>query len=179
MDLNGIRQIGTIFNSHGIRGELKVESSTSCPEIFDEVQEVQLIRGESRLSCTVLRCRPVRDHWLMQLKEVTDLETAKSLKGYGIFAEEALLKPLDDDEFFVDDLVGCQVFSLEGEYFGIIREYLDNGEHIIYEAQQEEQRFLFPATGEVLQQINLEEKRVTIQLLPDLRELNRSSRRSP
>lgn len=171
MNLKGIRQIGEIFNSHGVRGEVKVASHTSYPEIFEEIEEVILIKGEKRITFPVTKTRPAKDHWLFKLEGIDDLDVAKGYRDFAIYVDENILKPLAEDEFLISDLMKAKVYSTEDEYLGVITDYFENGEHGICEVRDGKDIFLFPTTKEVLKEIFPEEK-VIINLLPDLKELN-------
>lgn len=181
-NLKGIRQIGTIFNSHGIKGEVKVASLTSYPEIFYDLEEVLLIKEGKRAVYPLARVNVTKDHWLFKLDGIEDLEEAKRIKNSAIYVEEEKLKPLAEDEFRISDLLQAKVFSTENEYLGVVTNYFENGEHGICEVWNEIGGFLFPTTKEVLKEI-VPEERVIIHLLPDLRELNtrtlRTKTRSP
>ena len=172
MNLEGIRQIGKIFNSHGVKGEMKVAPYTSYPEIFHDLKEIFLIEGGERTAYRLESAREVKDHWLFRLEGVEDLDGAKRLRNVSIYAEEKELKPLAEDEFRVSDLMKNRVFSTDGEYLGVVENYFENGEHGICEVRDENGSFLFPTTKEVLKEIIPEEK-IIIQLLPELRDLNR------
>lgn len=172
MNLNGIRQIGQIFNSHGVRGEIKFEAQTGYPEDLIKLKELFLIKDDQRVAYDVLAIRQVKNHWLLKLKGIDDMDTAKSLKGYGLYCDEALLRPLEDDEFYLDDLYDSKVYSTEGEYLGIITDYFDNGEHGVCEVTDGEDTFMFPTTEEVMKDVVPGEK-VVIFLLPNLRDLNK------
>ncbi len=174
MNLEGIRQVGTIFNSHGIKGEVKVASLTSYPEIFHDVKRVILIEGEERVAYPLAKARAAKDHWLFKLDGIESLDQAKMLKNSAIFVEECELKPLAEDEFRISDLLRAEVYSTEDEYLGIITDYFENGEHGICEVRDRDGSFLFPTTKEVLKEVG-SEKRVVIRLLPNLKELNRKA----
>ncbi len=171
MNLKGIRQVGEILNSHGVRGAVKVASLTSYPEIFAEINEVVLIKGDKRMKYPVTKTGSVKNHCLLKLDGIDDPDAAKRFKNFGVYVNEELLRPLVEDEFMISDLIQARVYSSDDEYLGVIVDYIDNGEHGICEVEDNTTRFLFPTTKEVLREI-IPEKKVIINLLPGLRELN-------
>lgn len=100
------------------------------------------------------------------------MDTAKSLKGCGLYCKESLLRPLEEDEFYLNDLFDTEVYSTEGEYLGIVTDYFDNGEHGVCEVSDGDESFMFPTTQEILKDVVPGEK-VVIFLVPNLRDLNK------
>ena len=98
-DLEGIRQIGEIINSHGNKGELKVVPLTDDTDLFLRCQSVILLVGEQRRLFDVIKAKPVKNTWIVQLAGISNIESAKKLKKIGIYVREDQLKPLAEDEF--------------------------------------------------------------------------------
>ena len=171
-DLEGIRQIGEIINSHGNKGELKVVPLTDDTDLFLRCQSVILLVGEQRRLFDVIKAKPVKNTWIVQLAGISNIESAKKLKKIGIYVREDQLKPLAEDEFFIDDLLHTKVYTTEGEFLGTITNYFEVGSHGVCEVTDNNESFLFPTTQEVLKIIE-PAKKVVIQLIPGLRELNR------
>jgi 16S rRNA processing protein RimM len=172
MSAEGYTQIGTIINSHGIKGEVKVLPSTEDLDLFLDLEQLSIDDGESQRAFTVLRSRSVKNYWLIQFDEIQDMDAAKSLKGAGVYVEDDCLRPLDEDEFFIHDLVGTKVFSTEDQYLGVVTGFFEAGNQGVFEVKDDDGMFLFPASREVLKEIDPGQK-VIINLLPGLVDLNR------
>lgn len=171
-DLEGIRQVGEIINSHGTKGELKVIPLTADNEIFQKSRSFTLIVDNQRQTVEVISARLTKKFWIVQISGIDDIESAKKLKNVGIFADEELLEPLADDEFYIDHLLNAKVYSTEDEYLGTITNYFDAGPQGVFEVTDGDKILLFPTTQEVLKTIVPAEK-VVVNLIPGLRELNR------
>ncbi len=172
MDLEGIIQIGEIINSHGVKGEVKVIPLTDDQEIFSRVKQLILIGNEKRVKYTIINARQVKNYWLIQFDEITDMTSAKMLKKYGIFVEEESIRPLADDEFFIHDLLNSKVYSTENQYLGVITDYFEAGPQGVCEVTLDGDSFLFPTSQEVLKEV-IPPGKVIIHLIPDLREINK------
>ncbi len=171
IDLEGIIQIGEIVNSHGIKGEVKVAPLTENPEIFEVLKELILILNNKREIYHVLRVREVKRFWLIKFDEVPDMNAAKLLKSHGIYIEQDKVRPLDEDEFFIHDLLHSKVYSTDNQYLGIITNYFEAGPQGVCEVSNGGESFLFPTTREVLKEIVAPDS-VIINLLPGLRDIN-------
>lgn len=167
-------QIGIIINSHGVKGEVKVIPTTDDPELFLRLAEV-IVKGENHEQVfSMAGVREVKNHWLILFDEVRDIEGAKGLKNCGIFVPSGWVRPLEEDEFFIHDLMDSKVYSTEDEYLGIITGYFDAGPQGICEVTGDDV-FLFPTSAEILREVIPPDK-VIIHLVPNLRELNRKKK---
>ncbi len=170
MDLEGIIQIGQIVNSHGIKGEVKVIPLTEDLEIVENVDQLIIFESNQQKNLKVKKVRQVKKHWLILFAEVQDMTSALQLKGRGIFIEEDKVKPLDEDEFYIHDLLGSKVYSTDNKYLGIITHYFEAGPQGVCEVTLGDETFMFPTSHEVLKEVIPSDK-VIIHLLPGLREL--------
>jgi 16S rRNA processing protein RimM len=172
MESANLTQIGTIINSHGIKGEVKVMPITEDGDLIHRLDRLIIDDGGQQKLFNVLRARAAKNCWLIQFDEVRDMDAAKSLKGAGICVDDSELKPLDEDEFFIHDLISAKVYSTDDEYLGVITGFFEAGSQGVCEVTDESGMFLFPTSQEVLKEIVPGEK-VIINLLPGLRDLNR------
>ena len=110
--------LGVIIASHGVRGQVKLRSFTQNPEdildylpLYDEkgaVLDLQCV-GEAK-GCLIIA-----------IKGVNDRNKADTLKGTQLFADKDKLPTLDEDEFYIEELVGLTVTTTDGTHEGIIK----------------------------------------------------------
>lgn len=175
MTENDIIQIGIIINSHGVKGEVRVIPTTDEPELFLRLEEV-IVKGENHEQVfSMAGAREVKNHWLILFDEVRNIESAKGLKNSGLFVPFDRVRPLEEDEFFIHDLMDSKVYSTEDEYLGIITGYFEAGPQGICEVTGNDDVFLFPTSAEILREVIPPDK-VIIHLVPNLMELNRKKK---
>lgn len=113
--------MGFVGKPHGVRGDVKVVPETDDPSRFESLSRIFLDRGGSidevhveavRLQSSARGVTPV-----LTLEGVQGREGADALRGLRVFAAEEDL-PLEEDEFFLADLVGLRVASEEGDDLG-------------------------------------------------------------
>jgi 16S rRNA processing protein RimM len=172
MSLSGIIQVGLIVNSHGLKGEMKVLPQTDDPEIFHRLEELICLQGNERTIRPLTAAREAKNHWLIKLEGVKDIDAAKLLKGEALYTTEDQIRPLGEDEFFIHDLINAKVYSTDDCYLGTIFNYFEAGSQGVCEVQSEAGDFLFPASQEVMKEIKPNGD-VIIQLIPELITLNR------
>lgn len=108
--------IGRVIKSHGIKGEVVVESTTDDPDIRFALGEV--LHGKQGSKSHELTIDAVRVHQgrlLIKFEEIPDRTAADSLRGTKFWAE-----PLEDDEddgFYDHELIGLRVIH-NGEEIG-------------------------------------------------------------
>jgi 16S rRNA processing protein RimM len=169
----GYLVVGYIASVHGLRGEVKVEPYTDFPERF--APGVQLFLGENLEEVEVAAARPHKNHILLQLKGVERREQADALRNRWLFIDEADAVQLDEDTYWVHDIIGMDVQTTGGEWLGTIREVLFTGANEVYVVEtpptvNQGKELLLPAISDVIQQVNLAENLMTVQLLPGLLE---------
>ncbi len=96
-------------------------------------------------------------------------EAAAKLRGQvvQILAEEAA--PLPQGQYYHHQIVGLEVFTTEGERLGAVEEILETGANDVYLVRRDDGReILLPAIQDVIQEIDLEHKRMVVRLMPGL-----------
>lgn len=169
----GYLAVGHIVGVHGLRGELKIEPYTDFPERF--TPGVQLFLGDDLEPVEVITARPHKNHILLQIEGVEHREQAEELRNTWLFIDEANAAPLDKDTYWVHDIIGMLVQTVEGEFLGTIREVLFTGANEVYIVEtpatvNQGKELLLPAITEVIQQVDLAENLMTVHLLPGLSE---------
>jgi len=119
-------KVGRIVQSRGIRGEVVVFPLSDDPtrfETFGHVIGVDSKGAQVQLAIehVDLRTRHGKAEVLLTLEGVDSREASDALKGLDLYVDEADL-PLDDDEYFLFDLVGVEVVTATGETLGTVTE---------------------------------------------------------
>lgn len=101
---------------HGVKGELRVKSFTGDPMAIGDYGALFASDGRR---FTVAAIRPQKDVVVVRFAEVADRTAAEALTGTELFVDRSALPAgLDEDEFYVADLVGLAVEDLEGSSLG-------------------------------------------------------------
>jgi 16S rRNA processing protein RimM len=165
----GYMAIGMITGAHGLRGEVKVELHTDFPERFAPGLEVYL--GEELDKTTVGTARPHQGQVLLQFHGIDDRTQAEALRGLWLFIPEEEAVTLEEDTYFVHDIIGLSVHTSSGELLGTVEQVLFTGANDVYVVQspgEKPREILLPAIDEVIKQVDLENGILTVELLPGL-----------
>ncbi len=159
--------IGKILKAHGVRGEVRVLPYTDLPERFTWLEEVYV--GECRPQSMVVEgVRFHKDLVLLKLAGIDHREQTDRLKGELLQVSLADAIPLEEDEYFLFQLIGLQVYSDEGHYLGELKNVIETGANNVFVVQGEDKEILLPDTQEVVTEIDFENGRLTVHLLPGL-----------
>ena len=154
--------IGKIVAPHGVRGDIRILPLTEKPELFLYL-EYLLLEGGKKL--TVKNARFQKRMILVTTKEVTSMNEAELLRDKNIYIKAEDLPELEEDEFYVADLVGIPVYDLEGNQIGTFKDSLSTGSNDVYIiAVPGAKDILVPALKEYFKEINLAEKRIVVKL---------------
>ena len=157
--------IGKIVGVHGIKGTNKFKSYAETLSVFYPGQS--LLICDSRNRETRVELNWVKSHTrtpLISLKGVTDREGAEALIGAELFIPETELPQLDEDTYYWFELIGMAVYTGEGDYLGRITSIFPTGSNDVYVVKDDNQEVLIPALASVVLDINLELKRMRVDL---------------
>lgn len=107
----GFLWVGKIARPHGVHGELKVRLFFEESVALDSTERVTLRSPKGALrECAVEAVRGTRKAPILALVEVRSREDAEALRDYDVLVERSALPPLEPGEYYLADVVGCDVF---------------------------------------------------------------------
>ena len=165
--------VGIIGKTHGLRGEVRVVSKTDFPHLrFAAGSRLLLVNGaddEVLKELTVRGARPHKGVYIVSFAGVDQVEQGEQLRGLHLRIHEAQLAPLPEGEYFFHQLVGCDVFTDEGERLGVLTEVLTPGANDVYVVQTPAgKEVLLPVIRECILRVDPGRRRVDIHAIPGL-----------
>lgn len=159
--------VARILAPWGLRGEVKAAILTDFPHRFEQLERVYL--GEQLEPAQLEHSRLHKSFIILKFEGLDHRDAVDRLKGrlVQIPAEEAI--PLDEGDYYVYQIVGLRVWTVDGEYLGQIDEVLFTGSNEVYVVKNNEDEILIPAIAEVVRKVDLETGRLTVHLLEGLR----------
>lgn len=163
-------RVGAIANTHGVRGEVKVFPTTEDPKRFEWLKQVFLDTGKEKLELEVERVRFFKNLVIVKFKGIDNINDIEKYKGCDLLVTRENALPLEEGEYYLADIIDASVFTEDGEEFGILRDILETGANLVYVVEHEGKEVLLPVIESCVKNVNVEEKRITIHLLPGLLE---------
>lgn len=171
--MEDLLQVGVITSTHGVRGEVKVFPTTDDPERFKKLKQVILDTGKEKMDLEIEGVKFFKNMVILKFKGIDNINDVERYRQKGLFVTRDHAVKLNKDEYFIADLIGLQVISDEGEDLGVISDVLQTGANDVYVIEKDENDdLLIPAIKECVREVDVETGKVTVHLLPGLRELN-------
>lgn len=169
----GYLAVGYVSGVHGLRGELRIDLYTDFPERF--APGVLLYIGAELTEVEVVSARPHKNQVLLGLAGICGREAAEALRGAWLFVKEEEAVRLEADVYWVHDIVGLDVETVDHRHLGTISEVLFTGANEVYVVKtppdvNQGRDLLLPAIADVVQQVDLAANLLVVRLLPGLLE---------
>ncbi|MDY4954461.1 MAG: ribosome maturation factor RimM [Candidatus Onthomonas sp.] len=153
-------EVGKILNTHGVRGELKVQPWLDSPLLFQQLPALS-VNGQTY---TIRSVRSQGPNVLVMLEGIDSIDDALPLKGKIASARREDI-PLEEGRHFVADLIGLKAKNADtGAFFGTVTEISEYPAHDVYVVQGEK-TYLIPDVPAFVREINVEEGFIAFTIL--------------
>ncbi|MCI5648917.1 MAG: ribosome maturation factor RimM [Fusicatenibacter sp.] len=161
-------QIGVISSTHGVRGEVKVYPTTE-PERFLDLDRVFLDTGKEKKEYHVAGVRFFKQFAIVKFQGIDNINDIEKYKGCSLYVDREDAIELEEDEYYIADLQGLDIYTENGELFGVLRDVMETGANDVYIVDSREHgEVLIPAIHDCILDVDLEKNRMTVHLLPGL-----------
>ena len=130
--MEDLLQVGVITSTHGIRGEVKVFPTTDDAARFKKLKNVILDNGKERRDLEITSVKFFKNQVILKFKGIDDINDVEKYKKAPLFVTRENAVPLEENEYFIADLIGLSVTSDEGEELGVIDDVLQTGANDVY-----------------------------------------------
>lgn len=166
--------VGAIANTHGLRGELKIIPHTDfAEERFapgSKLVAVDLKGKETPVEIASARLH--KNAFIVKFKQFHHINEVEPLKGGLLKVEEKYLQKLEEGEYYFHQILGCTVFTMDGEELGVIKDILTPGaNHVWVVSGPKYKQILLPYIEDVVKEVDVDNKIVRVELLEGLLDL--------
>ena len=154
-------RIGQIVNTQGLKGEVRVYPYTDDINRFDELDYFYIDKNLNN-KYEVERVRYKGNMVIMKIKGIDSIELAEKLKTKNMYISREQGRDLDEGEFFVSDLIGLDVFTVDGEKVGVLKDVLQHAINDVYVVSGGEKEYLIPSIEKFVPTIDLEQNKMII-----------------
>lgn len=153
-------RIGTIINTHGIKGELKIENhSDFIEERYEKGSYVYI--GEQYIKETVKTYRIHQGYVLLLLEGKENINLIEKYKGLEIYKDSSDIKPLKEGYYF-KDLVGLDVYQSDKKVGCIMSCEEGVKSNFIRILKEDKKEVLVPFLDNFILNVDLESNRLDI-----------------
>ena len=169
--------LGEIVNTQGRKGEVKLISYLSLSSfvtrggrsLLESMKNVYLVNPDGeRKEARILGMREHKGFIILKFAGYDTISQADQLKKYKVACKRL---PLARGAYYVRDLMGMEVFTKDKtglRRMGKIVDIFGTGANDIYVIKKETKEILFPALKKLVKEIDINKKRMIIDLPEEL-----------
>lgn len=162
-------RVGVISSTHGVRGEVKVYPTTDDPNRFKKLKRIVLDTGREHLELEISGVKFFKNQVILKFQGIDNMNDIEKYKGKDLLVHREDAVKLEENENYVADLIDLKVITDDGKVLGTLTEVMETGANDVYVIETEEgKELLIPAIRDCILDVNLEEKVMTVHVLPGL-----------
>ena len=165
-NMNQRIKVGKITSSHGIRGEVKIYPLTDFPSRFNKGNKVYIDNKEM----TIERSRLQKNIYIVKFEGFDNINEILQFKDKYIEIYREQLTQLKEGEYYIFDIIGCEVYDDKGNHIGTVKSVFSTGNNDVYVVKNNDKEHLIPAIKQVVSSIDVEEKKIVITPIEGLLE---------
>lgn len=157
-------EVGQIVSTHGVKGEVKVNPWCDSPDFLKKLKTLYFDK-DGQKPIKVKSSRVHKNVVLINLDGIDSIEKASALRNKILYMNRKDAK-LDENSFFIQDLIGCLVLDADsGKSYGELSDVSSTGANDVWHIKQGSKEYLIPAIPDVVIETKVEENLVIIRPL--------------
>ncbi len=162
-------QVGVITATHGIRGEVKVYPTTDDATRFDDLKRVILDAGKQQIPLEIQSVKYFKQFVILKFKGIDNINDIERYKKCPLLISREDAVDLEEDEYFIADIIGMEVYTEDGAHFGTMKDVMETGANDVYIIDSKEYgEVLLPAIKECILNVDEEEGKITVHIMEGL-----------
>ena len=161
-------QVGVISSTHGVRGEVKVFPTTDDPQRFKSLKNVILDTGKEQIPLEMQGVKFFKQFVILKFKGIDNINDIERYKRSSLFVTREDAVELEEDEYYIADLIGMDVITDEGEE-GKLVDVIETGANEVYVVEFDKYgEVLIPAIHDCILDVDIEAMSMKVHLLEGL-----------
>ena len=159
MDKQRFIEAGKIVNTHGVRGEVKIQVWLDSPEFMKKFKTVYI----DEMPFKMLSARTHKDMLIALLDGITDVNAAMCFKNKTVYIDRKDAR-LPRGSFFLQDIIGADVIDENGNEIGKLTEIMETPASAVYVVKGETEH-LIPAVPEFILKTDADRGIIKVHLI--------------
>ena len=161
--------IGKVVSTQGNKGEVNILPLTDSTNRFKNLDTVFLRNNNNQTTLNIEKIKIKENAVILKLKDIENIREAKMIVGSFLEVEREKAVKLPKDTYFVFEIIGLEVYDENNIFLGKVENVISTGSNDVYIVKDKNKKELFiPAIREVVKNINLEKKRITVKMVDGL-----------
>lgn len=162
-------RVGVITTTHGIKGEVKVFPTTDDPNRFEVLEHVILDTGKEYLNLEIEGVKYFKNLVILKFKDINNINDIEKFKGKDLLVPRENAIELEEDEYFIYDLIDSEVFTEDGDKLGVLTEVLTTAANDVYIVKNKDNKeILLPSIKECILKVDTANKKIIVHLMDGL-----------
>ena len=162
-------QVGVISSTHGIRGEVKVFPTTDDVKRFKKLKKVILDTGREHLSLEIESVKFFKQFVILKFKGYDNINDIEQYKRCPLLVTRENAVELEEDEYFIADLIGLKILTETGIEIGILNDVISTGANDVYEVKMTDGgTILLPAIKDCIMDVDMEAGEMIVHIMKGL-----------
>tara|TARA_Y100000590_G_C15462042_1_gene916836 strand:+ start:300 stop:824 length:525 start_codon:yes stop_codon:yes gene_type:complete len=164
--------LGKIIKPHGVKGELKVFLYNDRSSTLKEGLYIWFKIDEKFVKYSVINLRGVtKKSQILKIKEVDTFDKAMIISKKEFFVSRNDFEELDENSFYLNDLIGCDVFDEKNQSLGKILDVLNFPANDVLLISYEDKEIMVPFVEDFILLFDLDNRLVKLKNFKFLFEL--------
>ena len=129
--MEDLLKVGVITTTHGVRGEVKVFPTTD-PERFLDLEYVILDAGREMKKLEIRNVKFFKNLVILKFDGIDNINDIEKYKRCSLYVTREHAVPLEEDEYFIADMIGMEVCTEDGNIFGTLKDVIETGANDVY-----------------------------------------------
>ncbi len=162
-------EVGQIVNTNGLKGLLKINPFTDDITRFERLKTILVDHKKELLEFEIESVRYQKKQVLLKLKGIDTIEEAEKYREDYLKINRNKEEKLPEDTYYIVDLIGLDIYTEGGELLGKLDDVFSTGSNDVYVVKNSEgKQILLPAISDVIKNIDLEQKKIVVNLIEGL-----------
>ena len=158
MSKSNLVHVGTFGSPIGLKGEIKIKMLTSSFEFF-KMLKVYLNEDASE-TWNFIKMRILNDKLIAHPKGCNNRDDAEKFRGKKIFSQLSNFPKTNKDEYYIRDLIGFRVFTINGKKIGNVMSVKNFGASDLLETKISNNTFYIPMNKDNLVSVDMDKKKI-------------------
>ncbi len=163
-------QVGIISSTHGVHGEVKVFPTTDDVRRFKKLKTVLLMVSEQEYQeLEIQSVKFFKQFAILKFKDYDSINDIERYKGKSLMVARENAVKLNNDEYYIADLLGIEVVDEEDQIIGKLTDVIETGANDVYVIERiSGEELLLPAIKQCILEVSPETNRMRVHVLEGL-----------
>ena len=136
---------------------------------YKETRRSHPLAGKERLDLGGQGVKFFKQYVILKFKGIDNINDIEKYRKMPLLVSRENAVELEEDEYYIADIIGMDVYTEDGEKFGVLEDIMETGANDVYVVSTEEHtEVLLPAIHDCILDVDTENRKMTVHLMDGL-----------